>query len=248
MWPKLFLLETTFSQHLPQCFALPFHSQQHRITLSGYTPHWQLLTVRAEYKPQQPGASSISLDMTQQHRCQLAGRFQRAFHQRQDTLYTSPALTDSCCVHSGIPCICPVKTFPLPELQCWQLLWTGSWHFKCYVGPLATPFAAAKGKATLINARKSSATPPQQSGLKPPEGCRCSGHSTLQNKDKVELGEPQSQQLVLDQASQQLCTDCLKAALARSQHSLLQALAQGMTADEEHLPSPPLSNPKPAIK
>lgn len=130
------------------------------------TPH-TLTTTDSQGWVQTTTPSSISVCMTKATPVPACWEISKGLSPTSGLCTQVPALTDSCCVHTGIPCICPVTTFPLPELQCWQLLGSGSWHFKCYVRPLAAPFAAAKGKATLINARKSSVTPTAEWPLKP---------------------------------------------------------------------------------
>lgn len=222
MWQKLLLSETTFSQHsYHPCFVLLFHTEER-------------LTAPRDYFISAHPRLNTNHNRSQQHfriydqsntSANLLRDFKGHFTNIRILCTQVPAPTDSCCVHTDIPCVCPVTTFPLPELQCWQLLWTGSWHFKCHVRPPAAPFAAAKGKATLINARKRSATPTAEWPLKPQKAADVRDTAHYKTRTRLSVENHENKQLVLDQASHQLC---LKAALERSQHSLVQALAWGM--------------------
>lgn len=98
----------------PSTTGLLYQCIPHTLTTT-YNQVWiQTTTARSQqhfliYDPSNTGVNSL-------------GDFKGHFTNVRKLCTQVPALTDSRCVHTDMPCICPVTTFPLPELQCWQLL------------------------------------------------------------------------------------------------------------------------------
>lgn len=143
------------------------------------------------------------------HRSQLAGRCPRAFISPTSGCSVRKSLPDSRCVHTGIPCICPVTTFPcqgsragscsgLPAdisnavEELWQL-------------PLLLPKVKLQ---SLMQGRAQQH--PQQSGPQSPKGCNVQDTARCKTRTRLSLEEPAA---VFTPSLPQLCTDCLKTAL-----------------------------------